>query len=90
MFALLSLKCSPAAHAFDSVRVAVNIYTLLYDLGQRSPENLGHNMTSVFIVYSEGVIVIDDGGQDHRWFGNNYFRKQGEKIIPADCAAATR
>lgn len=25
--------------------------------------------------------VIDSGGQDHRWFGNDYFAKQGAKII---------
>jgi glyoxylase-like metal-dependent hydrolase (beta-lactamase superfamily II) len=25
--------------------------------------------------------VINSGGQDHRWFGNDYFAKQGAKII---------
>ena len=37
-----------AAHAFDTIRVAEHIYTLVGDLGQRSPTNLGHNMTSGF------------------------------------------
>lgn len=115
---LLTLAClvsSPAAHAFETVRVVENIYALVGDLGQRSPANLGHNMTSGFIVADEGVIVIDTGGsranaeniraairkvtgkkiiyaintggQDHRWFGNDFFRKQGAKIIAAESTA---
>lgn len=109
---LLCLSSSLAAQAFDTVRVADNIYALVGDLGQRSPQNLGHNMTSGFIVAAAGVIVIDSGGsranaeaihaairkvsdkkiiyaintggQDHRWFGNDYFRKQGAKIVAAE------
>lgn len=115
---LLSLLClisSFAAQAFDTVRVADNVYALVGDLGQRSPANLGHNMTSGFIVTNEGVIVIDTGGsranaeaihaavrkisdkkiiyaintggQDHRWFGNDYFKKQGAKIVAAESTA---
>ena len=106
------LFSSLAAHAFSTVRIADNVYALVGDLGQRSPANLGHNMTSGFIVTDEGVIVIDTGGsranaekihaairkvtdrkiiyaintggQDHRWFGNNYFKMQGAKIVAAD------
>lgn len=113
--ACLLLVGSLTASAFDTVRVADNIYALVGDLGQRSPENLGHNMTSGFIVTNEGVVVIDtggsranaeaihaairkvsdkkiiyainSGGQDHRWFGNDYFRKQGAKIVAADSTA---
>lgn len=115
LLALVYLASSLAAHAFDTVRVADNLYALVGDLGQRSPANLGHNMTSGFIVVDEGVIVIDTGGshanaeqihaairkvtnrkiiyaintggQDHRWFGNDYFRKQGAKIVAADNTA---
>jgi len=104
------------AHAAETVRVSENAYALIGDLGQRSPANLGHNMTSGFIVSDEGVIVIDTGGsranaekihgairkisnkkiiyaintggQDHRWFGNDYFREQGAKIIAADSTAS--
>ncbi len=32
------------------------------------------------------VTVINSGGQDHRWLGNGYFKKQGAQIIA--CAAA--
>ncbi len=104
-----------AAQAAETVRVSENVYALTGDLGQRSPQNLGHNMTSGFIVADEGVIVIDTGGsranaeaihaairkisnkkiiyaintggQDHRWFGNDYFRRQGAKIIASASAA---
>lgn len=112
LFAAACLASSLATQAFDTVRVADNIYALVGDLGQRSPANLGHNMTSGFIVTNEGVIVIDtggsranaeqihaairkvtdkkiiyainSGGQDHRWFGNDYFKKQGAKIVAAE------
>ncbi|WP_455221496.1 MBL fold metallo-hydrolase [Kaarinaea lacus] len=30
--------------------------------------------------------VINTGGQDHRWLGNNYFKKQGAKIIASKAA----
>lgn len=111
----LTLLTTNGANAFDTVRVTENVYALVGDLGQRSPENLGHNMTSGFIVTTEGVVVIDTGGsranaaaihaairkvsdkkiiyaintggQDHRWFGNDYFRKQGAKIVAADSTA---
>ena len=58
----LLLFTTTGALAFDIVRVADNIYALVGDLGQRSPENLGHNMTSGFVVTGQGVIVIDTGG----------------------------
>lgn len=50
------------AQAFETVRVDDSIYTLVGDLGQRSPKNLGHNMTSGFIVTDDSVVVIDAGG----------------------------
>lgn len=30
--------------------------------------------------------VINSGGQDHRWFGNNYFSRLGAKIISSEVA----
>ncbi len=50
------------AEAFETVKVAEDVYALVGDLGQRSEENLGHNMTSGFIIANEGVVVIDAGG----------------------------
>jgi glyoxylase-like metal-dependent hydrolase (beta-lactamase superfamily II) len=32
--------------------------------------------------------VINTGGQDHRWFGNGYFRELGARIISSKAAAA--
>jgi glyoxylase-like metal-dependent hydrolase (beta-lactamase superfamily II) len=114
LLAAACLVSGLAAHAFDTVRVTDHIYALVGDLGQRSPANLGHNMTSGFIVTDEGVIVIDTGGsranaeaihaairkvsdrkiiyaintggQDHRWFGNDYFRGLGAKIVATESA----
>lgn len=58
---LLLLPVSAGAHALDARKVADGVYALVGDLGQRSPENLGHNMTSGFIVTADGVVVIDTG-----------------------------
>ncbi len=33
-------------------------------------------------------IVINTGGQDHRWLGNSYFKTQGAHIIASKAAAA--
>ncbi|MGC2164850.1 MAG: MBL fold metallo-hydrolase [Gallionella sp.] len=115
LFASLLLVASIPAHAFDTVKVADGIYALVGDLGQRSPDNLGHNITSGFIVTAKGVVVVDtggsladaqaihsaiakvtdksvlyavnSGGQDHRWFGNDYFRHQGAKLVASEAAA---
>ena len=50
-----------SAHAFETVKVNERVYALVGELGQRSPENLGHNMTSGFIVGDEAVAVVDPG-----------------------------
>ena len=115
LLASLLFVASLSAHAVDTVKVADSVYALVGDLGQRSPENLGHNITSGFIVTEQGVVVIDtggslanaqaihaairkvtdkpviyavnSGGQDHRWFGNDYFKRQGAKLIASEAAA---
>jgi glyoxylase-like metal-dependent hydrolase (beta-lactamase superfamily II) len=116
---LLTLSLLLAAiptHAVETVKVADRVYALVGDLGQRSPENLGHNMTSGFIVTAQGVVVIDTGasklgaqairaairkvtdkpviyavntgGQDHRWLGNDYFRRQGATLVASEAGLA--
>ena len=64
--ALICLLCllsvSLSVSAFETVRVTDRVYALVGDLGQRSPENLGHNMTSGFVIADDGVVVIDTGG----------------------------
>jgi glyoxylase-like metal-dependent hydrolase (beta-lactamase superfamily II) len=66
MLRLILLLClsamSASAFAFQTVRVTDRVYALVGDLGQRSPENLGHNMTSGFVIGDDGVVVIDTGG----------------------------
>jgi len=50
------------ASAFETVKVKDDVYALVGDLGQRSEVNLGHNMTSGFIITKSGVVVVDSGG----------------------------
>jgi glyoxylase-like metal-dependent hydrolase (beta-lactamase superfamily II) len=49
------------ALAFETVQLTPRVYALVGELGQRSPQNLGHNMTSGFIIGDEAVVVIDSG-----------------------------
>jgi glyoxylase-like metal-dependent hydrolase (beta-lactamase superfamily II) len=102
---------------FETVQVADRVHALVGDLGQRSPANLGNNMTCGFIVGDDGVVVIDTGGsragaqaieaavravtdkpirwavntggQDHRWLGNDHFRRaHGSTIVAAEAGLA--
>lgn len=34
------------------------------------------------------VLVINSGGQDHRWLGNGYFKQHGARVITSAAAAA--
>lgn len=52
---------TPPHQPFEVVRLGERVYALVGDLGQRSPQNLGHNMTSGFVVGDNGVLVIDTG-----------------------------
>ena len=90
-------------------KITNNIYALVGETGQRSPENFGNNSTHGVIIGKDSVILIDSGasflgakqideviktltdkpvkmvintgGQDHRWLGNDYFQKRGAKVI---------
>ncbi len=42
--------------------VADNVYAIVGDLTQRSPENLGNNATFGLVVTPEGAVLIDPGG----------------------------
>ncbi|MEK6748502.1 MAG: MBL fold metallo-hydrolase [Pseudomonadota bacterium] len=112
---LLLIVCSlPIGYAsatdkLELQRAAENVYAIVGELDNRTPENLGNNATFGFVVTAEGVVLIDvgatyqgaqrihtvikqvtdkpikvvinTGGQDHRWLGNEYFKKLGAKII---------
>lgn len=97
-------------------QVDKNVYAIVGELGNRSPENLGNNATFGFVVTSEGVVLIDSGGtykgaaeihaliktvtdrpvkivintggQDHRWLGNGYFKQLGARLIANSKAVA--
>lgn len=114
VFCLSPFATAAPAGPFQVVRVSERVYALVGSLGQRSAENLGHNMTSGFVIADNGVVVIDTGGserdaeaihaairqvtkkpivwvvntggQDHRWLGNEYFRRLGVPIIASKAA----
>lgn len=97
------------ALALEITPVAEDVYAIVGDLSQRSPENLGNNATFGVVVTGQGVVLIDSGGsakgaaqiegliktvtdkpvkivvntggQDHRWMGNGYFKAKGAHII---------
>ena len=102
------------ADGLEVQKVTDNVYAIVGDINQRSPENLGNNATFGFIVTKAGVVLIDSGGsfkgaqqihqavktitntpvvavintggQDQRWLGNDFFKKQGARIIAAKAA----
>jgi glyoxylase-like metal-dependent hydrolase (beta-lactamase superfamily II) len=95
-------------------KVNDNVYAVIGPFGNRTPENLGNNSTSGFVVTDEGVVLVDSGGtyrgaaaiealikqvtdkpvkvvinsggQDHRWLGNSYFKARGAHIIASTAA----
>jgi glyoxylase-like metal-dependent hydrolase (beta-lactamase superfamily II) len=100
----------------DPVKIADNVYALVGEMAQRSPQNLGNNATFGLVVTKEGAVLIDPGGsykgaaqldaliktltdlpvkvvintggQDHRWLGNGYWRERGARIIASKDAVA--
>ncbi len=111
----LALPVAPAA-ALEIVPVTQDVYAIVGDLGNRSPDNLGNNATFGLVVTTDGAVLIDPGGsrrgaeaihraiesvtdapvkivvntggQDHRWLGNGYFRDLGAEIIASRAAVA--
>jgi glyoxylase-like metal-dependent hydrolase (beta-lactamase superfamily II) len=77
LFFSLSASAAQAA-PFETVQVTPRVYALVGDLGQRSPTNLGHNMTSGFIVGDDAVVVVDSGAS-----------KAGAEAIQAAVRAVT-
>lgn len=95
-------------------KITDQVYALVGDMDQRSPENFGNNSTHGFVILNNGVLLIDSGGsylgakaiaekiktvtdkpvkwvvnsgsQDHRWFGNGYFKQNGAQIYTSDRA----
>ncbi len=104
------------AHAagLEVKQVGDNVYAIVGEMGQRSPENLGNNATFGLVVTDAGAVLVDpggtykgaaqlaaviktltdkpvkivinSGGQDHRWLGNGYFKERGARIIASSAA----
>lgn len=106
---------SPAnAFELQVKKVADNIYAIVGEMANRSPENLGNNATFGLVVTREGAVLVDpggsylgaeqlaatiktitdrpvkivinSGGQDHRWLGNGYFKERGARLIASAAA----
>lgn len=107
--------CFPVLAGPLKVKVVTdNVYAIVGELGQRSPENLGNNATFGLVVTPAGAVLIDpggtykgaqqlaaaiktvtskavkivinSGGQDHRWLGNGYFKEHGARLIASAAA----
>ena len=59
---LISFSQSFASEKLQLQKVTDNVYAIVGELGNRTPENLGNNATFGVVVTSEGVVVIDSGG----------------------------
>jgi glyoxylase-like metal-dependent hydrolase (beta-lactamase superfamily II) len=109
LFWLLPVSSPFASDSLQLQKVTDDVYAIVGELGNRTPENLGDNATFGFVVTSQGVVLIDagatfkgakkieqvvktvtdksiavvinTGGQDHRWLGNGYFKSIGARII---------
>jgi glyoxylase-like metal-dependent hydrolase (beta-lactamase superfamily II) len=120
LFFLAAMLAAGLARAADSSgvlrlqKVGEHVYAVVGPFGNRTPENLGSNSTSGFVVTEEGVVLVDSGasyrgaaaiaaliaqvtdkpvkvvinsgGQDHRWLGNGYFKQRGARIIASQAA----
>ena len=58
----LTLVATAAWAELKVHRVAEDVYAIVGDLGNRTPENLGNNATFGVVVTPEGVVLIDPGG----------------------------
>jgi glyoxylase-like metal-dependent hydrolase (beta-lactamase superfamily II) len=58
----LALATTTAWAELKAHRVAENVYAIVGDLGNRTPENLGNNATFGVVVTPAGVVLIDPGG----------------------------
>jgi len=61
--ALVTVFSQPRADDTLSLRqVTPEVYAIVGELGNRSPDNLGNNATFGFVVTPDGVLLIDSGG----------------------------
>lgn len=114
LFLVFLFGATALAAPLQVQKVTDDVYALVGDIGQRSPENFGNNATFGVIVTNDGVVLVDPGGsyngakqiheairsisdkpvrlvintggQDHRWLGNGYFKAQGARLVASKAA----
>lgn len=62
LFWILPLNQSFATESLKLQKVTQDVYAIVGELGNRTPENLGNNATFGFVVTTKGVVLIDSGG----------------------------
>ena len=118
LFSLLPIATTFSVQAeipLEVQKVTDNVYAIVGELAQRSPDNYANNATFGLVVTDEGALLVDpggsyqgaaqlaaairtvtdkpvkvvinSGGQDHRWLGNGYFKERGARIIASAAAA---
>ena len=111
---LLTISVQAQASGLEIKPVGTNVYAIVGEMTNRSPDNLGNNATFGLVVTKSGAVLIDSGGtykgaqqlavaiktvtdqpvkivinsggQDHRWLGNGYFKENGARIIASAAA----
>jgi glyoxylase-like metal-dependent hydrolase (beta-lactamase superfamily II) len=59
---LCFLSLSAVANPLERIEIKPGIFALIGPMEQRSPDNLANNANFGFVVYEEGVVLIDSGG----------------------------
>jgi len=60
--AVMPVQLLAAEGELELQQVTEDVYAIVGELGNRSPENLGNNATFGFVVTEDGVVLIDSGG----------------------------
>ena len=61
IFLLSTNSMAAYASTLKLETVTENVYAIIGELGNRTPDNLGNNSNFGFVVTNEGVVLIDSG-----------------------------
>ncbi|PLY12973.1 MAG: MBL fold metallo-hydrolase [Sedimenticola sp.] len=64
LYLILSLGSISATAGLELQKVTDQVYAIVGELSQRSPENLGNNATFGLIVTNAGLVLVDPGGSE--------------------------